>query len=233
MNGGGSRAQLVQADDGNQYVIKLIGNDQGTRILANEYVVGKLAELLGAPSPPVAIVSVDEFIVKSINSSLGAKFRPGPQFASQYLGRETVEVVPSNIDLMRAAGNCSSWLYVVVLDSLVQNTDRKETHVLMSRDRQSGELRFSAIDHGHCLGVAAGWTTLRPDNVALRPLIYGELVKGPDDYRDALNALRNLTRDQVERILDECPLTEWEVPSGDRGALSEYLEAAKVKLGVK
>ncbi len=225
---------MIEADDGKQYVIKLIGNDQGTRILANEYVVGKLAELLGTPSPPVGIVNVDEFIVNSLNSSLGTRFQPGPQFASSYLGGENVEVVPSNIELMRNASNANMWPFVVLLDSLVQNTDRTQPqHVLISRNRQSGELRFWAIDHGHCLGVAGGWTTLRTDHMALRPLVYGELVKGPDDYRDALNALRNLTRDQVDRILDECPLTEWEVPSGDRSALLEYLEAAKMKLRAK
>jgi hypothetical protein len=45
---GGSQAQLMVADDGHEYVIKFQGNPQTTRVLANEYLAGRLARLNGA-----------------------------------------------------------------------------------------------------------------------------------------------------------------------------------------
>jgi len=40
---GGSQAQLMAADDGHEYVVKFQGNPQTTRVLANEYLAGRLA----------------------------------------------------------------------------------------------------------------------------------------------------------------------------------------------
>jgi hypothetical protein len=173
MNGGGSRAQLLLCDDNHYYVVKFMGNPQGTRILANEYVVAKIAEFLAAPTPTVQLVEVEDFMVKNLNSSLKPPpaFVSGTQFGSSYLGSSSTQVYPSNPELMRKTANLEGWPAIVVLDSLVQNGDRKNEHVLITLDNQTGKSKLWSVDHGHCLGVAAGWGTLRAENVNLRPLI--------------------------------------------------------------
>ena len=48
--GGGSGAQLYEvAENDNTYVVKLKGTQQGIRNLFNEYVSGRLGELIGVP----------------------------------------------------------------------------------------------------------------------------------------------------------------------------------------
>ena len=57
---GGSQAQVMQADDGNFYVVKFQGNPQDTRVLANEYLACRLARMLGLNVPEPVIIEVDE-----------------------------------------------------------------------------------------------------------------------------------------------------------------------------
>ncbi|MDE1852209.1 MAG: hypothetical protein KGI38_00495 [Thaumarchaeota archaeon] len=227
MNGGGSKAQLVQASDGKKYIIKLIGNPQQTRILANEYLVGKLAELLDVPSPAVAIVDVDQQFVSQLNAQTQSNFRSGPQFGSQYVGGDNVQVYPSTPDLMAKTNNVSKWPNAVVLDVLVQNEDLKDVHVLISIAGDKGSSEFWHVDHGHCLGVARGWGTLKSENAAVRNRLYFDLVAGADPFADVFRRLKDVTASKVGEILSQCPLGEWEVPQGDVVAIENYFESAR------
>src|SRR5438067_12498203 len=56
---GGSQAQLMTADDGHQYVVKFKANPQTTRVLANEYLGGHLARMIGLSVPDPVIIDVD------------------------------------------------------------------------------------------------------------------------------------------------------------------------------
>ena len=55
---GGSQPHLMQANDGNLYVVKFQGNPQGTNVLANEMLAAKLADGLGLPVPTTAVVEL-------------------------------------------------------------------------------------------------------------------------------------------------------------------------------
>ena len=55
---GGSQPHLMQANDGNLYVVKFQGNPQGTRVLANEMLAAMLAEGLGLPMPTTEVVEL-------------------------------------------------------------------------------------------------------------------------------------------------------------------------------
>jgi hypothetical protein len=223
MNGGGSRAQLFEANDGKQYVTKLIGNGQGTRILANEFVVGKLGELIGAPCPVPRIIKVDQAMVAQINSKIGATFQPGLQFASPYIASPTVQVFPSTLDSIIRASNISSWASCIVLDTLTQNTDRKNEHVLISSDIQSHETRFWIVDHGHCLGVNNGWHTLNHQNAGLVAPIYREAVRGKDPFAEALDRLGTISRSDASKIISECPCDAWGVGQNEKQNLEDFL----------
>jgi hypothetical protein len=228
MGGGGSGAQLFRVDDGNFYVIKLIGNPQGTKILANESVVGKIAELLGAPCPPIRVIDVDEFMVKDLNSKLGTNFKAGPQFGSLYLATETRRVNPSNPELMRTTSNLSNLPAVIVLDTLTQNDDRKMEHILVSTDEK--ESRFWIVDHGHCLGVVQGWACLRSDNMTLRAPVYKELIEGNAPFGETLNKLREISNSMVEKILTAIPCSTWEVTEEEKRHLLAYVAEAGQKI---
>lgn len=219
MGGGGSDAQVIEASDGFLYVTKLIGNPQGTRILANEWAVASVGELLGVPIPPYDIVNVDDDFIQEINRIAGTNFGPGPQFGSRLIGQEEATVLPSTLDLMQTTVNLSSLATVIVLDTLVQNQDEKAAHLLVSKNDES---MFWAVDHGHCLGVASGWDTLSVDNITLRK-IHPELISGAQAFGQALEALADLTEESIQGVLDRAPLERWDVSSDETRRLVRYL----------
>ena len=61
---GGSQAQLMRADDGHCYVVKFANNPQHRRVLANEWLAGRLVQALGLPVPPMAMIQVPPVLVR-------------------------------------------------------------------------------------------------------------------------------------------------------------------------
>ena len=76
---GSSRPQLILFSDGRQYIVKFKNNPvQGTRALVNEYVAGRLAQLLGLPVPPFKIVHIGKPFFKENPVLFRYRFRPRP-----------------------------------------------------------------------------------------------------------------------------------------------------------
>ena len=92
---GGSQAQLMVADDGHEYVIKFQGNPQTTRVLANEYLAGRLARMIGLNVPEPAVIHVDAETIRRYDISFqlaGSEIVPpaGLQFGSRLIVDEEV-----------------------------------------------------------------------------------------------------------------------------------------------
>lgn len=87
---GGSQAHLLRASDDAYYVVKFQNNPQHVRILANEMMATRLAELLGLPVPPVAIIEVSDWLIANtpeLRVQVGATSVPcssGRQLGSLY-----------------------------------------------------------------------------------------------------------------------------------------------------
>ncbi len=227
---GGSSPQLVQGTDDRNYVIKLMGNPQTTRILPNEFVTGKLAEILGAPCPQVTTIEVDQGIVDSIIRTTGhQQFRAGIQHAQLYLASDTVQVFPSTQERMAKTINIDKWPNAIVLDSLTQNGDLGEANVVVAVESSTGVARFWHVDHGHTLGTTSGWTNLGLGGVSVR-LLFNSLVSGSEPFKDAFERLQGLSRVSLEPIVRECPLEAWGVPADEREKLLSYLMTAKSKV---
>src|SRR5690349_21470076 len=63
---GGSQPHLMQASDGQYYVVKLQGNPQGSRILANELLANRIADALKLPFPRTEVIYLPPEISKGI-----------------------------------------------------------------------------------------------------------------------------------------------------------------------
>ncbi len=56
--GGGSGAFLASGDDANDYYVKVINNGQSPRVPISEQIVGRAAQLIGAPVPQVTTIRI-------------------------------------------------------------------------------------------------------------------------------------------------------------------------------
>ena len=89
---GGAQAQLVEADDGNWYVVKFSNNPQHRRIVVNELLASAFLDYLKIAVPETALIEVSrEFLDANpgLHFSLGAErlpVEPGWHFGSRYPG---------------------------------------------------------------------------------------------------------------------------------------------------
>jgi hypothetical protein len=139
---GSCQAQLMRADDGRIYVVKLATNPFGPRVLVNEMVAAKLAWSAGLETPAPALVIV--------GSGLGAP--PGVHFGSEF-----VASWGSQLRLPAAAwdwvANSADLIGAYVFDAWTGNMDMRQ--VVFRRLRGPKSYRLLLIDNGGCFGGVA------------------------------------------------------------------------------
>ena len=89
---GGAQSHLIEAGDGNFYVVKFLNNPQHRRVLINEAVAYALLRYLQIAAPEVAVVSVSAGFLAAnpeVSLQLGSHrvpVEPGWHFGSRYPG---------------------------------------------------------------------------------------------------------------------------------------------------
>ena len=79
---GGAQSHLMRCADGHYYVVKFQNNPQHTRVLVNDWLGTRLAEMIGLPVPVVDIVDVNPWLVEH-----------SPELRIELCGRQTV-IIP-------------------------------------------------------------------------------------------------------------------------------------------
>lgn len=100
-----TQPRLLEADDGNQYVVKSKSNVRGTRILVNEAVMSGLLELLGIAAMPWRYVSVSASFIAE-NPEMRVWKTPG-----EYVALAGEPLTLENLTNPRGPGLCFGSLY--------------------------------------------------------------------------------------------------------------------------
>ena len=61
---GGAQSHLMRCADSNYYVVKFQNNPQHTRVLVNDWLGTRLAEMIGLPVPAAEIVNVHPWLIE-------------------------------------------------------------------------------------------------------------------------------------------------------------------------
>jgi hypothetical protein len=147
---GGSLPAIVEADDGQLYVLKFRGAGQGPKALIAELVAGEIGRALGLPVPEIVLVELDaafgrnerhdeirDLLLASVGLNLALAYIPGA------LAYDPVLPPPQARELASA---------IVWFDAYVTNVDRTPRNTNML---QNGELWL--IDHGAALFMHHTW----------------------------------------------------------------------------
>jgi hypothetical protein len=148
---GGSLPALVEADDGELYVIKFHGAGQGVKALVAELIAGEIGRTLGLPIPELVLIEmaagfglnepheeIQDLLKASIGLNLGVRFLP-----SAFAYNPLMEPPP--------APEFAS--EVVWFDAYVTNVDRTPRNVNML----VWENKLWLIDHGAALYFHHDW----------------------------------------------------------------------------
>jgi hypothetical protein len=162
---GGSLPALIEADDGEQYVVKFAGAGQGPKALVAEVIAGRIGQLLGLRVPELTLVQLGEELGRSepdeeirallhasVGTNLGMRFLPSA-FAFNPLQTPSVEPLLAST--------------IVWFDAYVTNVDRTPRNVNMLMWRQQVWL----IDHGAALYFHHDWSDWTERAVSRFPMI--------------------------------------------------------------
>lgn len=230
MEQGGSGSQLIRAVDGKAYVTKFHNTSQGSKILANEYMVAEIGRLIGAPVPEIAILEVPQEFIEAasieVNNETAAS---GLQFGSAYATDEDGKTAnkPTQSHLSDFV-NKHAIPATIGLDTLVLNDDVGPKHVVFHSEGEG--YRFWAIDHGHCLGQEDPWSSLdaTQNEMVVRMDEFLDEVQGPDSFEDVISSIEDdLTGTAIRDIGSEMPLEEWGVTEDELDALARFIEQRK------
>ncbi|MCB0184636.1 MAG: hypothetical protein KDE31_10240, partial [Caldilineaceae bacterium] len=148
---GGSLPAVVEADDGEQYVMKFVGAGQGAKALIAELVAGEIARTLGFRIPEIVFLEMDaamgkteshqeiqDLLQASVGLNLGLRFLPSA-FAYNVLLEPALEAQLAS--------------QIVWFDAYVTNVDRTPRNVNMLL----WENELWLIDHGAALYFHHNW----------------------------------------------------------------------------
>lgn len=152
---GGSQPHLMQANDGNLYVVKFQGNPQGTRILANEMLAARLAGWLGLPVPITVVVELSLELSEGLyfeTPSGRQPIRPGLHLGSRLvitsLEGRSYDVLPQS--LWYKIKNPEDLIGIQLFDLWTCNRDTRQ--VIFWKYSQDKKYSATFIDNGHCFG---------------------------------------------------------------------------------
>lgn len=155
---GASRSIFCKCDDGNFYIVKLLGNPQGPNVLANELLGARLARMMRVETPEAAFVLVPDHLLKSAPLRWFVEYdgkKPpvgGYFFGSRFVGNPEKMQTTDWICRRKALEIANQWdfLKMLVLDVWANNQDSRQA-VLSPGFRMKGWLA-SFIDHGSMFG---------------------------------------------------------------------------------
>ncbi len=141
---GGAQAHLIEASDGQHYVVKFRNNPQHRRILINEWLASAIYRYLQIPTPPTAIVELSpDFLAAQpdVYIQLGMKrimVEPGWHFGSRYPGHPdrlaVYDFLPEQ--MLGEVYNLRDFLASFVADKWLGNTDARQAIFFRAQVRE-------------------------------------------------------------------------------------------------
>lgn len=202
------------ADDGSCYVVKFLNNPQGARVLANEWIAGRLAQAIGLPVPDFDVIDVSQDLIRR---SPGLVVRGGGQTQPCTAGRHFASRLPTAnagapifddlpLSTFALVSNAIDFVGALVLDKWTCNADARQ--VVFCRLRGRKPIRMYLIDHGFCFN-AEQWNF--PDSPARGGYVYPSVyygVTGWESFEPWLGRVENFDEGAIYAIGDAVP-PEW------------------------
>jgi len=230
---GGAQAHLLEADDGNWYVVKFRNNPQHQRILVNELLAATILDYLKIASPETALVAVSQKFLAAnpeVHITLGTRrveIEEGWHFGSRYPGDPARTAVYDFLpdSLLPKVVNLEDFRAILVFDKWVGNADGRQSvffRAIVRNEAGGGRPGFVArmIDHGFAFnGPHWDFTESALQGLYARRMVY-EDVRGLEDFQPWLDQVRNFPAEVIDQAWKRVP-GDW--VAGEEDALERLL----------
>lgn len=204
---------LIRDTNGEIFVVKLMQNPLGSKILVNELLAVQIGQKLKLSFPPAGIMKIEK-----------GRFK-GLHFASQFL-HNTVYLSPQNI---KKVSNISDLAGIILFDHLFFNIDRSHNRKNLLAVKDNKNYYMYAIDNSH-LFKHAKWTVAYLNKLADEISInthkmFGVILKKylqPECFTPFITRIKTMDYDEIEKIISALP-EEWLADINERKALAEFV----------
>ena len=236
---GGAQAHLIEAADGEHYVVKFTNNPQHRRILVNEWLACSFLRHLQIFVPDTAQIELTPKFIEdnpSLWLAIGSRkepIPPGVHFGSRLaVHPERVAIfdfLPDN--LLEKVENRVDFLGTLLFDKWIGNTDSRQAVFFRARAKKWTPIRGNApartgffaqmIDHGYAFN-GPHWTFQDAPlhGMYFRTTVY-EGVHSYDSFQPWLDMIENFPVDVIDSAWKQIP-SHW--LEGDEEELERVLE---------
>jgi len=154
---GGSQSQVFELRDGRYVVVKFPENQQGERVLANEFLSCALAEALQLPVNRAVLIAVDGRLLRDPQASGDCP----PSFTAGIrcgMVRFPNAVGINEQQLSAAVVNHCDIHAIHVFDTFIARGDSRQLLSFQPGQGATSERQFAAIDYGYSFGGSPAWT---------------------------------------------------------------------------
>jgi hypothetical protein len=234
---GGAQSHLMRCEDGNYYVVKFQNNPQGSRILANEMLAGRLALALGLPVMEPEVIEVSDWLVSHspdlylqqgddrVGYAGGLQF--GSRFPCDPLRTPVYDFLPDA--LLATLPQLDRFAGILLFDKWTCNTDNRQL-VFHRPSPEAKQYAATMIDQGYCFN-AAEWSfpDAPPRGLYRRTAVYSGIV-GMESFEPYLERLLHLDADVMEEAASRVPPEWYGYRTGELGALLDALMERRYKV---
>lgn len=234
----GGTAHVIRFSDGKKYVVKWFATKKGrVKEVVNEYLIGKLAQLLSLPVIPFELVYIPDEFIKQTPQLQSSKhnYTAGIHYGCVFIENCTVfENVRENPPTKTEVRNNDMLAGITVFDQWVNNSDRGTMNVIFEILDDSGYY-VHMIDHGRVFPGRYQWST---ETLSEKP-VYNyhwpfykwayTLLDSPNQLTSFIDRILNLPNESIYEVIQSIP-AEWNVPTEDKDALYQFLLTQKNNL---
>lgn len=227
--GNGITNPLLMKTTDDYYVVKVIGNEHGTRILINEFVCYKLAKIFDLPIPNAALINIDSATLDLNPYLQELGVHPGLHFGSQFVPKAQPSIQQPLLNLVTNKDDIPS---IILFDQIIYNNDRTINKGNLLIDLKTKKLL--AIDHSHTFKLGALWDEIElkkihEDDLCLVKEFHGhnyklllKYVNGYNPFNKILQKVQSISQEDIDWCFDQIPV-QWELNKNDENALKGFI----------
>ncbi|MBD8135590.1 HipA family kinase [Peribacillus frigoritolerans] len=234
----GGTAHVILFSDGKEYVVKWFDTKKGReKEVVNEYLIGKLAELLSLPVIPFDLVYIPEDFIKKTPElqSTQHNYSSGYQYGCVFIRNSTVfENVRENPPTKTDVKNRDMLAGITVFDQWVNNSDRGTMNVILE-NLSDGGYYVHMIDHGRVFPGRYQWSAQTLSETPVYNYHWPfykwafSLLNDHKELTSFIEKIVKLPNKSIYQVIESIP-KEWNVKTKDRDALYKFLLEQKNKL---
>ena len=229
MGNGCTTPFVVWCDDGQTYIVKFPGNEQGVKTLVNEFIASNLCEYLKLPIFHYNLIHVK---LSDYNDKTSHEIIPleGTAFGTIYNDNALTVL---NSGMISKASNKNDAIKILIFDILVGNFDRNKGNLMID----SISKRIFMIDHTHIFGLGTIWDEVQLSRLIneefdikkLHPFNFNNIIESlkiDEEFYYELNKfirkVKNINKEFISNIM-KCIPSDWNVSDREKTILVDYI----------